>query len=518
MTSGAGLVESGAMKNPISAFLSLFTTKSAGSTLPPIVQPKVKPGEQTQPSYSKRTATTNGELRLSATDRRTASLDILSLRNGTTTKATIHDLAAVSPDLSASVWAYIRMVVTRDFCAVARNLDGTANPEATASLQELLARFNRLQDYTDGFSGLLSIHAVAEALVKELRLYGACSMELVLDKARLPNRFAPVSTTQLSFFDDGSGAAYPVQRINGQDINLDIPTFFYEAMDQDLLQAYSDSPMEAALQAVIADAEFTNDVRRVIKKALHPRLDVSIDSDKYKQTVPVELHGDQDGLRSHHESFVSGIQNSVSNLEPDDALVHFDTVKFDYLNNGNVTLNKEYDTVQAMINSKLATGTKAPPAVLGHGAGSQNVASTETMLFVRYCEGVQLKVNSIFSRAFTLALRLMGYDVYVDFSFDRIDLRPDSELEAFRTMKQSRIYEQLSNGTISDEEASIQLTGRLPPAGAPKLSGTFFMKQGAAAAQPNAQPFSNTSQNSGPRDNNPQTPTQPKGPPVQRVK
>jgi hypothetical protein len=36
---------------------------------------------------------------------------------------------------------------------------------------------------------------------------------------------------------------------------------------------------------------------------------------------------------------------------------------------------------------------------------------------------------------------------------------------------------------ISDEEACITLTGQLPPAGAPPLSGTFFM---AGATDPNA--------------------------------
>jgi hypothetical protein len=508
------------MKNPFKALLSMFSgspEKSAGSALAPIVDPKVKGGMQTQPSYSKRTATTTGDQRLAATDRRTANLDITTLRNGISTKSTIHDLAAVSPDLSASVWAYVRLVVTRNFTAVARNQDGTANPEATAALQQLIARFNRMTDYTDGFSGMSSLHSAAEVLVKELRLYGACAMELVLDKARMPNRFAPISTTQIFYFDDGTGYTYPVQRINGQDINLDIPTFFVEVLDQDLLTAYSDSPMEAALQAVISDAEFTNDVRRVIKRALHPRLDVKIDYEKYRATVPMEVQVDQDAARAHYETFVAGIQDTVNNLEPSDALVHISAIEVDYLNNGNVTLNKEYDTLQSFINAKVATGTKAPPAVLGHGAGSQNIASTETMLFLRYCEGVQNKINSMFSRAFTLGVRLMGYDVYVDFEFDRIDLRPDAELEAFRSMKQSRILEQLSYGFISDEEASIQMTGRLPPAGAPKLSGTMFLLNKPAA--PNPQPYSNTSQgNGGPQDQKTNTPEQPKGAPIQRVK
>jgi hypothetical protein len=247
--------------------------------------------------------------------------------------------------------------------------------------------------------------------------------------------------------------------------------------------------MEAALQAVLADTEFTNDVRRTIKRALHPRLDANIDYEKFRDAMPPEVSGDAEKMQEWTDAFIQSVSDTVNGLEPDDALVHFDSVKFDYLNNGNVTLNKEYEVLQSMTNAKMATGAKAPPAVLGHGSGSQNVASTESALFARYCEGVQNKVNSIISRSLTLGVRLLGHDVYVVFGFDRVDLRPDSELEAFRAMKQSRVLEQLSIGLISDEEASIRLTGQLPPAGAPKLSGTFFK---SGATDPNAAPESTT--------------------------
>lgn len=495
---------------------------SAAVNLPEIVDPKVSNRPVAVPSLSKRAKTTKGDQKLSQTDRRTANTDLLTLRNGVSTKSTIHDLAAVSPDMSGSVWAYQRLVVTRNFTTIGHNLDGTVNVDATMAAQQLIARFNYLTDYTDGFSGMSSLHALGEALAKELRLYGSCSGELVLDRARMPNRIVPISTTQLEFVDDGSGYAYPVQKINGQEIPLDVPTFFYEVLDQDLLTAYSDSPMESALQAVLADTEFTNDVRRVIKKALHPRLAAKIISDLFRKGVPADIQGDPEKLREYTEQAISAVQGTVNGLEPDDALVHFDSVEFQYVNNGNVTLNREYEALQGMINAKVATGTKAPPAVLGHGAGSQNIASTETLLFLRYCEGVQQKVNSLISRALTLGVRLMGIDCYVKFEFERIDLRPDSELEAFKAMKQSRVLDLWSLGLLSDEQASILLTGTLPPAGAPKLSGTFF--RASAGSDPNAkvEESANTvvgqAGAGGPRDQKKQTPEQPKGAPVQRVK
>lgn len=484
----------------------LFGNERAAA-LPEIVPPKVKRGAQAAPSHIKKSAGATGGTKLAENDRNTARLDVLSMRSATTTKETIRNMSKVAPDLSSSNYGYTRLVVTRNFTAVARNQDGTTNVEATQATQALLNRFNYLQDYTDGFSGMSGIHALAESLVKEIRIEGSCALELVLDKALMPNRLQPISTSQIEFYADNSGYAYPVQKApDGNGINLDIPTFFYESLDQDLTTAYSESPIEAAVQAAVTDAEFTNDVRRIVKRAIHPRIDVEINMELFRKTMPLDVRDDPEKEMAFTNKYINDVSDSVNGLEPDDALVHFDNIKFDYLNNGNISLDREYETLQGMVNAKLATGTKAPPAVLGHGSGSQNIASTETMLFVRYCEGVQNKINSIISRALTLGLRLLGYDVFVQFHFDRIDLRPDSELEAFRAMKQSRILELLSLGLLSDEEACIELTGGLPPTGAPKLSGTRF-KGGGATVNPN--PLSNTA-NSTPRDMNPQTPTEPK--------
>lgn len=458
-------------------------TKEAASALPPPQPPKVTNRPVAQTSMSKRTKTSNGDVKLSATDRKTANLDLLSMRNGTSTKSTIRDLSIVSPDLSASTWAYQRVVVTRNFSSVAYNLDGTASPEGSAALQQIISRMDYLTDYAEGFTNISGIHSVAEMLTLELRRYGACSLELVLDKARLPSRLQPISTTQIEFYEDTKGSVYPVQKAAAGEIPLDTPAFFYESLDQDLLTAYADSPMESALQATLSDAEFTNDVRRVIRRALHPRLDAAVTWEDFRKSIPPEIQGDAAKLAAYQTEFISAIEATVNGLEPDDALVHFDLVNFTYLNNGNVSLNNEYKTLQEMVNAKLATGTKAPPAVLGHGSGSQNVASTETMLFVKYAEGVQQKLNSVLSRALTLAVRLLGYDVFVKFEFERIDLRPANELEAFKAQKQSRILDALSIGMVTDEEASLELYGRLPPAGAPKLSGTFFRSN--AGADPN---------------------------------
>lgn len=465
------------MLNRIKSFFGIGGgTIEAGSQLPVIAPPKVKPGSQGYPSYIKTTRTQNTVL--PATDRRLATTEITSaVRSKSGTQGVIRELVAASPDLSAAVFSYIRTAITSTYVAVAKNPDGTFNPDATALTQQLLTRFDVLTDYSDGFSGISSMLSNSESLAKEVLTYGAMAGELVLGKDRLPRRIQPISVTSVKFKPDPKDPKIlmPVQVIGGEEIDLDFPTFFYVALDQDLLEPYASSPLESAIQPVLFNQGFMNDIQRVIKRALHPRLSVTIDQEKFAANLSAEQKQDDEKRAEALNNLLTTIDSTINGLNPEDALILVDTLVADYLNNGNASLSSEYEVLSKMTDSKMATGAKTLPAILGHGAGSSNIASTETMLFMKNAYGaVQGKLNEFYSRVLTLAVRLFGYDVYVEFKYDTIDLRPDTELESFRQTKQARVLEQLSFGFITDEEASLQLTGKLPPKGFKPLSGTQF--------------------------------------------
>ena len=127
------------------------------------------------------------------------------------------------------------------------------------------------------------------------------------------------------------------------------------------------------------------------------------------------------------------------------------------------------------------------------------------MLFLKNANLIRTKLNTLYSRILTQAVRLQGLDVVVTFTYAHLDLRPQGELEAYKSMEQSRILDQLSLGMITDEEACLVLTGNLPPAGYKPLSGTMFRQGQAAEIVEN--PASQTSSMS---KGKPNTPTQPK--------
>jgi hypothetical protein len=483
-------------------------TKLASDPLPS----KVAKQQQTLPSFL-RSAKPPTESPLLRADRLLANKNILDYRLGNDSRQVIRDFTRSDPNLSAAVTSYIRTGITAGYTAIARNPDGTVNPEGTTALAQIITRMNVLNDYTIGYDDGRSVRSLSEAWAREIFTMGAMCGELVLDKLRLPSHIHPIASAQVRLFPSSDGRKLvPKQFIAGEYINLDIPTFFMVTLDEDLLDPYPISPIEPAVQAVLFGAEFLNDIRRVVKRAIHPRAVVTIDEEKFKKNIPAEYQNDTDKINAYMTSVVSDLETKVNGLNPEDAIVMFDTIGIEIVDHGNTNLSNEYTVIQGMADAKLAAGAKVLPTVLGHSDGTSNTASAEVLLFMKFVEGtVWAKLNEMFSKMFTLSTRLMGYDVTVDFKYNEIDLKPTSELESFKAMKQSRVLQLCSLGLLTDEETSIQLTGALPPAGMKPLSGTGFFEAKAAVPAGDGQ---NGASNSGSTMNNamrPTTPTAPKG-------
>lgn len=448
---------------------------SAATDLPTPDTPKAKGKQMVLPSFLK-TAKPNPKNKLGLDERNTANKDITTYRTTSGTRETIRQFVKSSPDLSASVTSYIRTGITSGHTAVAKNPDGTFNPEASGTLAQILTRMNILNDYSLGYDDSPSLRSLCETWAKELLTYGGMAGELVLDKVRMPDKIQPVSISQIELFPSSDGKrVIPHQRIAGLDIVLDVPTFFMVSLDQDVLTPYAESPIEPALQAVLFSADFMNDIRKIVKKAIHPRVVVTIDHEKFLKHIPQDISQDPEKMTAHMNTVIQDLSESINGLEPEDAMVVFDMIGVEIQDHGNTNLSNEYKVIQDLADAKMATGAKVLPTVLGHSGGTSNVASAEVLMFMKYVEGsVWAKLNEMLSKMLTLAVRLLGHDVYVEFSFNPIDLRPESELETFKAMKQSRVLELLSIGMISDEEASVMLTGHLPPAGYKKMVGTGF--------------------------------------------
>lgn len=408
---------------------------------------------------------------------------LANLRNTGRTLEAIRTLARVHGDVSAAVAAGVRLADTPLRMRV-YGAEHQLSPEGSNLLRSVIVRMNNAYDYSEGYDDRMTFDQVKSALIRSIPLTGACALELVLDRTRMPYRLQPVSVESLKFKAGkskltGSEKVFPFQTGDDGDIDLDVPTFFYASMDQDLTTAYSYSPMEPGLNTSFFHAETVDDIRRVVKRSGHSRLVVKLLSEKLVNSAPVDVKADPVKLAEWVESARVAVRDEIEKLSPEAALVFFDTIEADYLNS-DIGASADYKPLMETIDSILATALKTPAAVVGKrtSSGSQNTSSTESLLFIKTAEGYHGPVEAVLSKALTLAIRLFGFEGYVVCEFEPIDLRPDIELEAFRSMRQTRILEQLSLGFLTDDEAAEHLnTGPRAP-DAPELSGTLFHQGG----------------------------------------
>lgn len=463
----------------------------AATQLPPVAVPKVKPKQQAYPGYATNLTASTSALRRE--DLALANTDILSLRTEADTRKLLAKLVKANPDLSAAASAYLRVALTQKYKVWSYNMDGSFNREATLMANQLLQRWDLVPNYVeDGFSVSSSIRSVAESLGMELLTNGACCSELVLDKARLPSKTVGIPVVDMKFYQDDKGLR-PVQVVGGTEVDLDYPTIIYTSLDQPLKSAYANSPLESSIQPVLADTDYLNDLRRVLKRAIQPRLQAIITLELAQKLAPAEAQNDPDAMAAFLGSLRTSVEDTLNGLAPEDALVAFDAIEFSYVSGGTGDVPDVITVIQELLNAKMATGSKTLPSVLGHGAGTQSVASSETLLFMKTADGtIRVKINEHISKILTLAVRLTGEDVVVYFQYDPIELRPEGELEAFRAMKQSRVLELWSLGLYGDDEASIELIGQVAPAGFKPLSGTRFYNA-PAGGEGGENPYSGTS-------------------------
>ena len=80
----------------------------AATQLKPVATPKTRAGSKAYPSYFASTKPDSSKT-LSRTDRQLSSKDITTYRSNTDSRKVIHDFVYSSPDLSAAVWAYLRV-------------------------------------------------------------------------------------------------------------------------------------------------------------------------------------------------------------------------------------------------------------------------------------------------------------------------------------------------------------------------------------------------------------------------
>lgn len=410
--------------------------------------------------------------------------DIFSSRSADDSRTLMKSLFVNDPDVSASVNAFLTVSNT-DPVFIARDVDGLIDREAQKTLNQLLLALTTRFDYSKGFDWRPSLRQICENMRYMILLRGGVSAELVLDKTLLPTEIRQVDLATIEWFEKLPGKFTPQQTPAGSStkILLDIPTFFVSFFRRDPTSIYTTSPFVSSINTVAARQQVINDLYRIMQLTGFPRLEITVMEEVLRKNAPASVKQDSEKLAQYINDQMSGIRATVSNIRPDQAFVHTDSVEASMLNDAKPANSLNIDSIINTLNAQNQAALRTVATILGRGESGVNTASVEARIFSMNAEEINEPVAEIWSQIMTMLIRLHGFeDSHVTCRFKAVELRPQLELEPNLMIKASRLKQDLSLGVITDDEYHLEMYGRIRPDDAPELSGTGFLDSGGGTA------------------------------------
>lgn len=386
----------------------------------------------------------------------------------------LQSMFKTDPDVSAAVGAYLTLANTPT-TLLFYNLEGQLDTAGTLQLNQLVTALTNQIDYSQGFSLKPDLSSLCQELRYMLLLRGALGAELVVNKNLVPERVQQVDMKQVVWFEKTNGLPKPVQRVSGQtDISLDIPTFFVAFHRRDPTSLYPQSDFVSAINTIAARQQVINELYRIMQVTGYPRMTFEVVEEVLMKAAPANIKEDPQSLSEWASAQLSSLASNFSTLRSDQPFVHFDSVQPKMLNDKNPGMAVDITAVIEVLNAQNQAGLKVMATVIGRGSGGVNTASVEARIAAMNADQLNIPVRQLLNQVFTFAMNLYGIPGFAKIDFAPAELRPETELEPQLVLRQSRLLKDLSLGLISDDEYHLKMYRRLPPAGAPLLSGTNF--------------------------------------------
>ncbi len=421
--------------------------------------------------------------------------DIFTNRTALDNRDLLKSLFVTDPDMSAAVNAFLTVANTQPIMLV-KDDTGQIDTAGQEILHQLLISLTTRTDYTSqGFKILQSMNFICESMRYMVLLRGLIGAELVVTKEFTPGEIRMVDGGKLEWYEKAAGQYTPRQRsLTGQIIELDIPTFFVTWFRRDPTTIYSQSPFVSAINTVAARQQVINDLYRIMKITGFPRMTVKVMEEVLMKNAPASVKLTPETQQQYLRSQLTAITNSINSIGPEQTFIHYDSIEPGMMNEKNPGHAMNIDSVIGALNAQNQASLRTMATIIGRGTAGVNTATVEARVFSMNAEAINEPIADILSQIFTMALRLQGSQSYVEVSFTPVELRSENELETNNLIKAQRLRADLSLGLITDEEYHLKMYGRLPPPGAPVLSGTGFEQSGVAGeVDATGQPVSNDS-------------------------
>jgi len=356
------------------------------------------------------------------------------------------------PETSYAFWQFLR--TANSGCQFkAKKMTGEDDKRGQKVLDGILWNLNHPPN-SGKFEVARGMDLITGQLLLNTMIRGACGCEDVLNMAGKLDRIQ-VFDAGTVYFKSADNRLIPYQNQtsfgNGY-VPLDYPTVFFQPLDPDTDDPYGSPPLASLIQIVVFQIQFMNDLLAAVHRVGYPRMTGTLVEEAFANQLDDSVKQDPDKYQLAADAYLNATKDALRNLNPDDYLVGWDTLKMDILGKGSNQAIR-VDAVISVIEKSLSAALKTLLTILGRGENtSKESYASELKLYSRGIESVQKVVESISERALTLALNLEGVRGWVDVSFTPVDLRSELQVVAEKQTRQDIIITARMRGSISDHE------------------------------------------------------------------
>lgn len=406
-------------------------------------------------------------------------LNSMSARMPQRTRATLEMLRQIrdfNPDVSKAVDNFVTLAnpgyniqvyfakSEQDSTAPTLDLEGLRLIEqfATRIFGEYTGSFDMIggSEKTNGYAGLNALIDMANLMVVT---YGGFSLEVELNESLddIVDVY-PVDPSLIDFqIDPDTYRLVPGLKIQNAFTPLDQTRFRYVGKDPDVNQPGGRSPLLAVVDTVLFQQQFMRELQATIHMNNTPRMDISLLQESIANSIAVArpdlmLPGQENARAAYIQGMLADIQVTASELEPDDAFVHLDSVVTNYINPG--TTSVSVDSVMAAIDKMIISATKQLPLLLGRNEGSTSThASVQWQVFILNLRGIQRVSRALATWVLNLYLRIQGRNSYVSFEFEGHKTSDDLLTAQALDVNLNAYGIAVDRGWITDNEAAMSL-------------------------------------------------------------
>ena len=362
------------------------------------------------------------------------------------------------PDVSYALWNFLRIGNS----GYSIHVHKLGSDEPYAQGEKIIARFidSLKVPNVNRFEKSRSIDKLINFLLLSVVTRGAASFEMVLTSDKSDVAFiAPVDPQTITFKFENNRFV-PYQKMGT--LSLDIPTFFYEGLDELIDDPYGRSPFLAALNIVLFQLQVLNDIKAVVHNQGYPRFDITVLEQVLLNRMPISIRNNEEKKQKWLNDRLNEIITMYNSLDPDDSFVHYDSVKIDMVGGkagGGVLIDPQ--KLMSAIDNLVMAGLKTLSTIMGRRSQGQteSYAKMEVKLYLKSVEAIQSVVATLMSRALTLYLNIRGKQGIVEFRFNPVDTRTELEKAQFEQIALLNYAFMRDQGWITQDEAAMLAVG-----------------------------------------------------------